>query len=76
MSASTPSDSEPEDLRSGLPPAPTDPEFIRMMQRYEVDAEQSRKAKAAAIERLSRLATDDEILRDIGLDMAVLRQDP
>lgn len=67
----------PEAEESGTDvPQPTNPDFHRMMEMYESDAEKARAAKAEAIARLSQLGTDDEILNDIGLDMSALRQEP
>jgi hypothetical protein len=57
-------------------PAPTNPDFLRMMEMYEADAEKARAAKAEAIARLSEVASDDEIFAHIGLDMSALRQEP
>ncbi|GAB3930758.1 hypothetical protein GCM10011575_47180 [Microlunatus endophyticus] len=57
-------------------PAPTNADFLRMMEMYEADAAKARTAKAEAIARLSEAASDDEILADIGLDMTALRQEP
>lgn len=66
---------EPEESRADVP-QPTNPDFLRMMEMYESDAEKARAAKAEAIARLSELGSDDEILNDIGLDMSALRQEP
>lgn len=69
-------DSSGSAANGGELPEPTNPDFIRMMAIYQADADRARAEKAESIARLSELASDEEILNDIGLDMSVLRQDP
>lgn len=57
-----------------IPPS-RNPDFLRMMETLEREAEESRARRDEAIADLSATASDEEIARDLGLDMNALRQD-